>query len=50
MEHYMTDEDKVRDCLFDRLHELVNDGRLADAVSMYDEYREVFNRLPLNNL
>lgn len=43
MEHHMTHEDMVRDSLVDRLHELVNDGRIADAVAMYEEYRSVFN-------
>ena len=46
MEHYMTDEEMMRDCLVDRLHELVNDGRLCDAVAMYEEHREIFNRFP----
>ena len=49
MEQYMTDEEMVRDCIVDRLHELVNEGRVADAVAMYEEYRNIFDRIPSKN-
>jgi hypothetical protein len=32
----------VRDYIVDRIHELVDDERLEDAISLYEEYKETF--------
>ena len=51
MDQYMTKEDMIRDMIVDRLHELVNDGMLSEACSMYEEYREVlFGEFTVNTI
>jgi len=35
----------LRDAIIDRLHELVNDGCHEDAIALYEEYKECFERI-----
>jgi|TARA_B100001059_G_C17771411_1_gene548677 hypothetical protein len=35
-------KETVRDYIVDRIHELVDDERLEDAISLYEEYKETF--------
>ena len=44
-----TQEEMLRDLLVDRLHELVNDGRLEDAVSLYEEHKSLLDKKPSVN-
>jgi hypothetical protein len=41
-----TQEEMLRDLLVDRLHELVNDGRLEDAIALYEEHKDLLDKNP----